>query len=111
MMDTSTNDNESKDPSTIWEMMSSLLSGLMTATASAVEELFTKFSQLLSSFPQIICPTTQWPDSIPGLATRRRAFVLAIMRTLLQLSARTVRRDQRTLVGAGDSLLSGLEDR
>ena len=91
--------------------MSSLLRGLMTATASAVEEMFTKFSQLLSSFPQIICPTAHWPDSIPGLATRRRAFVLAIMRTLLQLSARTVSQEQGTLVGAGDSLLSVLQDR
>ena len=111
-MDTSTENNESKDPASIWGMISSLLKNIMSAGPPSVEEFFTKLEPLLSSFPQIFSSTPRWPDSAdPAFSMRRKALVLSVLRRLIHLSVKRSISDQTTLVDAGDSLLSALQDR
>ena len=111
-MDTTIEDNESKDPASIWSMISSLLKSIMSAEPAKVEEFFTKLQLLLASFPQIFASTPRWPDSAdPDFSRRRKAFVLSALRRMGQLAAKRSIQEQSTLVNAGDCLISALQDR
>ena len=113
-MDKSTDDAESKDPASIWSMISSLLKSIMSdqTEPSKVEEFFTKLQLLLASFPQIFASTPKWPDSAdPVFSSRRKAFVLSVLRRMAQLAVKRSIPEQSTLVNAGDCLISALQDR
>ena len=111
-MDTSTENNEAKDPASIWLMISSLLKNIMSAGPPSVEEFLTKLDPLLSSFPQIFCSTPSWPDSAdPTFSRRRKALVVSVLRRMIHLSVRSSISQQGTLVNAGDCLMSALQDR
>ena len=112
-MDPSPEDNVSKDPASIWSMISSLLKSIMTqASPPEVEEFFSKLQLLLASFPQIFASTPKWPDSAdPVFSSRRKAFVLSVLRRMAQLAVKRSIPEQSTLVNAGDCLISALQDR
>ena len=112
-MDPSPEDNESKDPASIWSMISSLLKSIMTqASPPEVEEFFSKLQLLLASFPQIFASTPKWPDSAePDFSRRRKAFVLSLLRRMAHQSVKRSIQEQSTLVNAGDCLISALQDR
>ena len=114
MMDTTTEDTESKDPASIWSMISSLLKSIMSDQTEPckVEEFFTKLQLLLASFPQIFASTPSWPDGAhPDFSRRRKAFVLSLMRRMAQLAVKRSIPEQSTLMKAGDCLISALQDR
>ena len=112
IMDTVSEDNESKDPASIWTMISSLLKSIMSTGPSNVEEFFSKLQLLLAGFPQIFTSTPRWPDSAdPAFSRRRKALVLSVLRRMIHLSVKRSIPEQSTLVNAGDCLLSALQDR
>ena len=112
IMDPSPEDNESKDPASIWSMVSSVLKSIMSSSPPTVEEFFCNLQLLLASFPQIFSSTPRWPDSAePDFSRRRKAFVLSILRRMTHLSVSRSIEEQSTLVKAGDCLISALQDR
>ena len=111
-MDAVSEDNESKDPASIWTMISSLLKSITSTGPSNVEEFFSKLQLLLAGFPQIFTSTPRWPDSAdPAFSRRRKALVLSVLRRMIHLSVKRSIPEQSTLVNAGDCLLSALHER
>ena len=105
--------DETTDPALCWAEMTKAINKLshhVSDQRKEIEEFLSLLPKIFNSLPQTLCSTPQWPDC-PQLATRRRGFVLATVRRVLQLAVGVDLGNLDMEVAALLSLLAVLEDR
>ena len=76
---------ETRDPQELWDVFRNVFKNLLSAPAQQ-DTYITSISSLVKAFPQTLVATAAWPQQAV-VAGRRQAFLLALLRQLIQCMA------------------------
>jgi hypothetical protein len=71
------------DPERVWVVLRNVFKNLLPAPAAQQTKYLASLQQMVAAFPQALVATDDWP----GVAARREAVTLALLRRLLQCQA------------------------